>query len=195
MGGWDGVVGLVVAVGSGNNDLEFIAVITHVCCGGGVNAGAPERALVVGDGGRVWAVAAPADVSTVGGWVNGRVAFDVDVEGGAEISVIASSSAAADVVGGQGHVGKVRVGARGAVQVLEDLCVAGWGLRGQGIQRELRVGVEGRNGVWLHLRTGPSGLRRTSVLRVDETAVGASLWSSGASSARGARGSCALLES
>lgn len=97
----DGVVGLLVAVGARDDDLELLAPLAGVGGCGSLNAGAPESALVVGDGGWVWAPVAPdsGGSAVVGAWVQARVAFDVDVEGRAEVSGIALGGASGDVVG------------------------------------------------------------------------------------------------
>ncbi|KAI6804421.1 hypothetical protein KC361_g10 [Hortaea werneckii] len=56
----NGVVGLVVAVGANDNGLKVLAVVTGVRSRFFVNVRAPQRTLVVGDRGRVRAVAHPA---------------------------------------------------------------------------------------------------------------------------------------
>ena len=77
--GWDGGVGLFVPVGAGDDDLEDAAIAAEVIGGGGLDAGAPERAFEVCDGGRVGAVSRGVE-----GWVT----LDVEVEACAERGVV-----------------------------------------------------------------------------------------------------------
>ena len=72
---WRCVVGLVVAVGTGDHDFKIYALLTIVCGVGGGDAGAPEGALVICDGRWVRAL--------VGGRVQTGISLDVDVESGA----------------------------------------------------------------------------------------------------------------
>lgn len=180
MRGGSGGVSLVIPVRSRYNNLELVAGLAEVGGTRGVDRGAPEGTLVVGDGRWVWAVAAPTHIRAVSGGVNRRVALDVDVEGRTQIRIIAKRRAAADVVGGEGFVSEVGVGARGGVEVLEDLLVAGRGLGVQSIGFEFGIGVEGCDGVGLDLRAGAGGLRGAGVFGVDEAAVGSCFGGGGA---------------
>lgn len=137
--GRGGRVGFFVAVGAGDDDLEVVAVLAEVGCRGGIDAGAPERAAVVGDGGGVGAV---------GGWVDGRVALDVEVETGAEGGVVAVLRTAEGVVGSQEVVAQVGVGGDGGVEVMEGLNVAFGGDSGQCFRVEWWVGFKCSDCVW-----------------------------------------------
>jgi hypothetical protein len=85
------VVGLVIPVGAGDHDFKIDTLLTGVCGVGGRDAGAPECALVICDGGWVRALA--------GGRVQAGITLNVDVEGCAKGCVIAPLAAAFDIVG------------------------------------------------------------------------------------------------
>lgn len=84
------------------------------------DGGTPERTLDVGDGGRVGASSA---------WVGAGVTLEVDVEGSAQINVVAVRSALGWVVRVENVVRQVGVLLRGTVQVLELLDVWEWVVR------------------------------------------------------------------
>jgi hypothetical protein len=174
---WGGGVGLGETIRASNDDLEVITVSTVVVGRGGINTGTPECALVVGDGS--W-------VSAVVRWVKSWVTLNVDVEGSAESGVVTPLRAASGIVGGQGVETEISVGADRGVQITESSDVARWGLGILSRIVEWLVGLESRNGVWGNLGPVAIWLRSTCVLWVDETAVSAGLWGSGASS--GGRG-------
>lgn len=174
-----GVVGLLVAVGAGDDDLEAVTGLTSVGGGSAVNARSPESALVVGDGRRVLARA------LVG--VDRGVTLNVDVDTSAKIGLVAVSSALGNVVGGESVQAEVAVGVDRGTKVLEGLGVSAGSrsIRGHGMERS--VGLEGAGGVRLDLRSAASGLRGARVLRVDESAVGADFKGSSAASRGGER--------
>lgn len=104
--------GLVVAVAAGDDDVEVLTVLAGVCGGLAGDAGSPESTLVVGDGwwvGARWA------------WVHGWVALNVDVEGAAELVVVAVHGALVHIVVVENVVGEVGVLLGGAVKVPEFL--------------------------------------------------------------------------
>lgn len=121
--------------------MELLAVLAGVGGGGVVDHGTPECTLVVGD--RGWVRAA-----VLGGWVEGWVALNVDVEAGAGRGGVAVGGTSADVVGSQGLESKVGCGGGGCVVVNECLGVARWSLGVDGLALKDWVGVEGINSVW-----------------------------------------------
>lgn len=133
-----GRVGLLPAVRANNDDLEVVAPLACVHGRRGIDTRAPERALVVGDGGGIGAV---------WGGVERRVTLDVEVEASAEGGVVAELRAGERVVGLEGLQAQVRVGVYGRVVVLEGLNVTqgGLGVLGHGV--EGWVGHEGVDGV------------------------------------------------
>lgn len=78
MKAYSGVVSLVVAVGADDDGLEVLAIVTGVGSRFLIDIRAPQRALVVGNRGRVRAVGGL--VVALSGVQRG-VALDVDVEG------------------------------------------------------------------------------------------------------------------
>jgi len=100
LGRWSCVVGLVVSVGTGDDDVEVLAPAASVDSGGVVNVRSPKSALVVGDGIWVWAPVTPDGRSgrVVLAWVQRWVTLDVDVEGSARGGVVALSRACRRVV-------------------------------------------------------------------------------------------------
>lgn len=126
--------------------MELLAVLAVVVSFRGINAGAPQSALEVGDGCRVGAPVSPDSCrsAVVGTWVDGWVTLNVQVEGSAERSVVAVGSALAGVVGLKSIKTNVRRGLDGRVQVSEHLGVDNTLLRASNNSRSCRRhGVEG----------------------------------------------------
>lgn len=114
---------LGVAVGAGDDDLEFSAPLAGVDGGFGGDAGAPEGAFDVGEGGWVGAGVT---------WVEGRVALVVDVEGGAEVGGVTELLAFDRVVGLERVETHVAVGVDCGLEVHKGPLVAlgCWGVVG-----------------------------------------------------------------
>lgn len=180
-------VGLVVTVGTGDDNVEVTTPSTHVGSCRSVNVGAPQSALVVGDGRGQRAPVTPRSVGSgvVLAWVERWVALDEDVERSAAGVVGADGRALRWVVGLESpetHVGR---GRGRAVHVVKgpDPAIGGDSVQGSVLERSLGHPVI--NGV----RVGDVGtesirLGSARVLRVDETAVSAVLGSSSAGSIR-----------
>jgi len=113
----------IVSVRTGHNNLEVLAVATLVGSGRSVKVGAPQSALVVGDGRGIGAVVTPDSRSgrVVLGGVLARVPLDVDVERSAEVGAVAVGGTVRNVVRGQGVETEVRIRAGRSIQVLESL--------------------------------------------------------------------------
>ena len=92
-GGGEGIVGLFVAIGASDDNVEISAVATKVVSGSGLDAGAPERALEVCDRGGLGAI---------GAGIQAWVALDVEVEGRAKGGVITPCGAVLSTVARQG---------------------------------------------------------------------------------------------
>ena len=137
-GGGEGVVGFLVAVGAGDDDVEVSAVAAEVVGGGGLDAGAPKGALEVRDGGWLGAVCAGVEAG---------VTLDVEVEARAEGGVVAPCGAVLSAVAGQGVQTEVGVCGDGGVEINKGLSVAVRGPCGSSKVVELRVGFEGVGGV------------------------------------------------
>ena len=179
---WSGVVGLVVSVGTGDDDVEVLSPATGVDSGGVVNVRSPKSTLVVGDGRWVWAPVTPD--GSIGGvvlaWVLRWVALNVDVEGSAGGSVVTLSSAGRRVVRLESPETQVRVGRSRSVHVVESASVAGRSdsTESHGLEWSvIHEGVDGHVGwsvtIWL---------RSARVLRVDEATVSTSFRGGWASS-------------
>lgn len=91
----------------------------------------------------------------------------VDIERGAESSLVADGSAAGDVVGGQSLERDVGVGTGGCVEILENLSVSAWGDGGLSRLVEWWVREEGIDGIRDDLGSVPIWLRGALVFRVD----------------------------
>lgn len=142
--------GLVVAVAAGDDDVEVLAVLADVGSGLAGDAGSPESTLVVGDGwwvGARWA------------WVHGWVALNVDVEGAAELVVVAVHGALVHIVVLEDVVGEVGVLLSRTVQVSEALYV--WKRRRLAVCKSApeRVVLKANIGVWVGTRGSACWLR------------------------------------
>lgn len=147
--------GLVVAVAAGNDDVEVLTVLAGV--GGGLagDAGSPESTLVVGDGwwvGARWA------------WVHGWVTLNVDVEGAAELVVVAVHGALVHIVVVEDVVGKIGVLLSGAVKIAKFLDVRK--RRRLAVRKSApeRVVLEADISVWVGTRGSACWLRSASAI-------------------------------
>jgi hypothetical protein len=141
-GHWCGGFDLGVAVGCGDDDVEISTVLSVVYGRFFGDAGTPESALVVGNGGGIGAGGAGVDAG---------VPLDVDVEGGAEVFVVAERGTARDVVGLESGESQVGVGVDGGVFVGEGGDVSGWDIGVLGFVVEWLVGEESVSGIWVWL--------------------------------------------
>ena len=105
--GW---VVLGVAIGPGDHDLEFTSVLALVLGGFLGDTGAPECAFDVGEGCWGWAISSRG---------KGRVSFEVDVEGSAEVGGVAELLAFDGVVRLECRHAHVGVGIHRGLKVLE----------------------------------------------------------------------------
>lgn len=197
--------------GGGDNNVKLLAVLALVRRVGGLDAGAPKRALKARHAWWVRAVTTPDRRGGAGisRRVDRRVALGITrhaissdlgnnwqgeyshVERSAELSAIAESSALLDIVAVKGEKRKVRLSADTSVQVLEDLRVLSVVDRRHGSRgilsksMELRVGQESRRSIRAGYRAVAIWLRGARVERVDEAAVGTGLRLGRASARRG----------
>jgi len=118
--------------------MELASVASVVVGSGTLDTRAPERALVVGDTCRHWAV--------VGG-VQRRVTLDEEVEAGAESGVVAPLGTAERVVAVESDEPQVGVRTDTGILVLECLGVPGRRLRLLGIMRPDLICLECLNSV------------------------------------------------
>lgn len=109
----------VVGIGTRNNDLERILILSKVCCFIYGYRRTPERTFVIG--GARWVRAA------LGASIQARVSFNVHVESLAARRLIASGSASEGVVAGEGVETHVIGRSQGGVRVNENNPVPVWG--------------------------------------------------------------------
>ena len=175
---------LVVAIRGRDEHMEGTAVLAGIGRGGAVDGRPPQGTKVIG--GRGW-------IAAVGGWIDDRIALNVDVEGRAGGGVVAYGGTTGSVVGLEGAHTKVRSLGDGGVEVPERKSVAwrsgcGGGRRVIGcISEEASFGVwYGRGSVsgrvcgagrWVNIRSDRGGCSCTS--RGDGTACAGGLRSRG----------------
>lgn len=114
--------GLLVAIGTDDDDFEAPAYLAGIRGGVFLDTGAPERALEVGDGAGVGALLALGGVAA--GGVQRGITLDIDVEADLEGGVVALFGAALDVVAAEIVQTEVGVGTDGGVEVFEGVFVS-----------------------------------------------------------------------